>query len=445
MAAILVAALTYTDATAFPGVAAVLPVAGTMAVIHAGRSTLRWSTRWLVDRPAVQWLGNASYSLYLWHWPVIVILPFALGEEERTTATSTVIAAVALALSLVCAEVSRRYVEAPFMRSPTLKRSPRRSLAVGAAALALTVTFSALPGYALDRDADEQEAAVAALLADPPPGFGAASVGRATYEPFTAGTTTIVPLPTAARAELPEGAEGRCKADMGDPSTPMCTFGDPAAAATIALVGDSHIEQYLPVFEVLAEEHDWRVITFFHSSCPFSTAQRVSDAARGGPCLEANAATLSRLTGMEDLDLVVTSARTAPAFVDDPARPSPVDGFRQMWADLTGAGLPVAVIADNPLMLPADATTDCVVANAQDPRPCARPREDALPVDHQLAAAADAPGVTLVDLTDRYCTTTQCPAVAGNVLLYRDEQHVTPAYVRTLAPDLETALMDLLR
>lgn len=444
VAAILAGAFTYTDATAFPGVAAALPVVGTMAVIYAGRSMLRWSPRWVVDRRAVQWLGNASYSLYLWHWPVIVILPFVLGDEERTTATSTIIAAVALGLSLACAELSRRYVEAPFMHARSLKRSPRRSLALGAAALTLTVTFSGLPGYALDRDTDEQQAAVAALLADPPPGFGAASVGRTTYEPFAAETTAIVPIPTEARSELPEGAEGRCKSNMGDPFTPMCTFGDPAAGTTVALVGDSHIEQYLPVFQVLAEEHSWRVITFFHSSCPFSTAQRVSDADRGGPCLEANAATLSLLTGMEDLDLVVTSARTAPAFVDDGTRPSPGDGFRQVWAELTGAGLPVAVIADNPLMLPADATNDCVATNAEDPRPCARPREESMPVDHQLAAAADAPGVTLVDLTDRYCTTTECPAVAGNVLVYRDEQHVTPTYMRTLAPALEAVLLGLL-
>lgn len=97
VAAILIAAFTFTGATAFPGIAAVLPVAGTMAVIYAGRSTGGWSTRWIVDRPSVQWLGNASYSLYLWHWPVIVILPFALGDGETTTATSLLAAAVALA------------------------------------------------------------------------------------------------------------------------------------------------------------------------------------------------------------------------------------------------------------------------------------------------------------------------------------------------------------
>lgn len=330
------------------------------------------------------------------------------------------------------------------MQARSLRRSPRRALAIGGAMMALTVTCSALPGHALDRDLEERKEAAAALLADPPRGFGSASLRGGSYEPFTAGSTAIVPLPAEARAELPEGAEGRCKSNMGDPFTPTCIFGDPAAETTVALVGDSHIEQYLPAFQVLAEEEGWQVLTFFHSSCPFSTAQRVSDADRGGPCLQANEVTLDRLLNTEGLDLVVTSNRTAPEFVLDGTRPGPVEGFRQMWRTLTDVGIPVAVIADNPLMLPADATNDCVAKHAEDPRQCARPRTEAMPVDHQLAAATDAQGVTLIDLTDRYCTTAECPAVVGNVLVYRDEQHVTPAYVRTLAPDLKMALGKLI-
>ena len=193
-------------------------------------------------------------------------------------------------------------------------------------------------------------------------------------------------------------------------------------------------------FQQLADEHDWHLTTYLHSSCPWSMAQRVTDANRGGPCLKANEQTYAALQEQRP-DLVVTSSRTAVSFVDGEGVPDPATGFRQAWERLTGEGIPVAVIADNPLMLADDATNECVVDNPDDPSVCDRPRKDAMPTDWQREAlASPLDGVTMIDLTDSYCTKAVCPAVAGSTLIYRDEQHVTPAYMRTLSPFLYAAL-----
>jgi peptidoglycan/LPS O-acetylase OafA/YrhL len=78
--AIAITALTYTGETPFPGTAALLPVLGTVAVIWAGAPRHDWSPTAVADFGPVRFLGNVSYSAYLWHWPLVVVLPFALGH-----------------------------------------------------------------------------------------------------------------------------------------------------------------------------------------------------------------------------------------------------------------------------------------------------------------------------------------------------------------------------
>ncbi|MET0426803.1 MAG: acyltransferase [Actinoplanes sp.] len=120
LALIVVAALSFDETTRFPGYAAVLPVLGALLVL-AGRGDA------LLARPPVRWLGRISYSLYLWHWPVLVIGAQAYGGPK----VLLVLLAVALAA------VTYALVEAPIMHSAGLRRSAVATLAV---ALMLIVT-----------------------------------------------------------------------------------------------------------------------------------------------------------------------------------------------------------------------------------------------------------------------------------------------------------------
>lgn len=446
LASIIAGSFSLSETTVFPGLSTLVPVAGAMLVIAGefGRQPrfLERAYRFGV----VVWLGKVSYSLYLVHWPVLIFI--AAASRAGVTELSLVDAALGVVASLLLAAFWRRWIEVPFLEGRIARswlRLPRACMvaAVGLVVMGTTAGLAVQTVYA--RVQEEQRVLAAELEQNPPAGFGAASIGPTSYAQFVSTPGVMVPAPENARVELPEGAEGRCKSDMASPTTPVCDFGSNESSTVIALVGDSHMEQYLPAFQQLAATNGWHIVTYFHSSCPFSYAQRISDQKRGGPCLEANEGTLDSLSAL-DPDLIVTSNRTAVPFVGDGTAPSPAEGFIEMWAELVSRDLgPVVVIADNPLMLPDDGTIACVSENRREPDRCSRDRTAALPVDHQLAAAAGSSDVTLLDLTARYCTPTVCPPVIGSVLVYRDEQHITPVYARTLAQYIAPTLLHLLR
>jgi peptidoglycan/LPS O-acetylase OafA/YrhL len=129
--ALVVIASVFGEETVFPGLAAGLPVLATLLVLTAGPtrgpvSVLAWAP--------LQWIGKRSYALYLWHWPLLVLL------EARFGALSTSSRIGVLALTAVFAEISFRLVEEPSRRNAWLAAVPRRSLLAGAVVSALVLS-----------------------------------------------------------------------------------------------------------------------------------------------------------------------------------------------------------------------------------------------------------------------------------------------------------------
>ncbi|MFF4345688.1 acyltransferase family protein [Kitasatospora sp. NPDC001540] len=132
LAAILGSAVFFTATTEFPGAIALIPALGTGLFIVAGtRPGRQWHT-FLTSSAPVQFLGDISYSLYLWHFPIVVLVPFALSTHQLSNAT---LGGIAVA-SLLLAFLSKRLIEDPVRRSPRLVGSTALTFA---AALAGTV------------------------------------------------------------------------------------------------------------------------------------------------------------------------------------------------------------------------------------------------------------------------------------------------------------------
>ncbi|EMR00164.1 acyltransferase family protein [Paeniglutamicibacter gangotriensis] len=432
-AAIAIAAFGYGAATSFPGLSAALPVAGTLAVILAGETRGVLAPRKILELRAVQWVGNISYSLYLWHWPVITFFLFLAGREPGPAQSLGL-----LALSLLLAQASHRWVETPVRTLAPLAASKWRALGAGAVAVAVVAVLSLTPGSMAQRDTVAAERAVATLLADPPPGFGAASIPSGAPA-YLAGIKQIVPIPAEAEQDQPD--LGECVQKPQSPVTRECSRGAKDGSLTIALVGDSHAAHWYQALEATAQKHGWTLLTYLKNSCPFSATQRVAEANGSISCLEANQDTMKRLVERGDVDAVVTSYWAGSTFEPDAA-----EGFAGSWGELEDAGIKVYPIIDTPRPGTRTYARDCVAGHPAELRSCGTPESEAFESnDYTRAAAKNEPRVGTMDFSDQFCAEGFCPAVIGNVLLYRDKHHVSDTYMRTLAPIFDARLSELLR
>ncbi|MBM7829599.1 peptidoglycan/LPS O-acetylase OafA/YrhL [Agromyces cerinus] len=133
----------------FPGAIVLAPVVGTLAVIWAGMPQLAWSPARLAALPPVQWMGDVSYSLYLWHWPIFMFVPYLTGLPSPPW-----LMVLLVAFSFLVAGLSKRYIEDPF-RTPTHGLRARPSVVLGgmAAVIALVVGAGMVaPSVAAERN-----------------------------------------------------------------------------------------------------------------------------------------------------------------------------------------------------------------------------------------------------------------------------------------------------
>ncbi|MCR2814062.1 MULTISPECIES: acyltransferase family protein [Microbacterium] len=430
------ATLLYTADTPFPGIAAALPVAGTLLVLWAGaRSPIGRVGRW---RP-VALLGHVSYAVYLWHWPLIVLLPFATGRPLSTLdKVSIAIAALALAW------LSTRFIEEPVRFSPQLLGGRRPRTVALWSALGMTLVV-AVAGAALV-SVDQRDKARADLLtsyeSDPPECFGAAAVDPVLApceDSRLAGL--VVPDPSVAvsdDANLPE-----CWGSDDTGAAKICTIHEPEAPMMRVLaVGDSHNNTLIGAYGAIAERQGWQMQVAGAGGCYLTAAEPrpVAEASRRA-CRLWRASIMERIQGDPPDLLVVTNTGSVAV---TPSEGETVDeatvrGLVEAWSALPD--IPIVAIRDNPGMTPE--TAACVAQNlANAATACARPRADALArTDGNAEAAALVPNAELVDLTEFYCDENVCPPVIGNVLVYRDAHHVTATWARTLVPYLEQGIL----
>lgn len=431
--AIGVGAMALTAETPFPGTAALLPVLGTVAVIAAGRTAGLGSLSWLVDRAPVQWLGNVSYSLYLWHFPAIVWF-LAYAGDAPTKLESLGL----LALMLVLAGASYTFVEQPLRSTAWLKDHDWRSLGLAGTAMALACALTLVPTTAttaIERDWDTLAAQID-VSTEPNGIYGAHAGVDGKIDIFADGTTAIRPNPINAVDDMEIALRTPCESDLSTETSKVCEYGDPSSDVVVAMVGDSHTRMLTTPIVNLAEERGWRVLGFFHNSCPFSYEERAFNA---DECEALNTETMEQLRSVEP-DAVITSYLARNGFREtETGMPNGIKGFSDLWNDLHDLGASVYVVKDVP-----EAKKDsqaCVSENYENPERCSISRWKAMVRRDLVDQAAEyAPHATVIDYTERYCGPRKCHQVVGNVLVYRDRGHITDTFALTLQPYLAEAI-----
>lgn len=432
-AAVAFSAVYYTTDLQFPGWVAAVPVLGTAAMLVATDTLLG---RLLSVRP-VRYLGDISYSLYLWHWPVIVVM-LELSDNEQLSTEEMLVAAV---LSLVLAAVSKRFVEDPFRRNRFGRR--RGTYAFGAVLVVVSVVAASVPWFAAQRELDRLASNAAAGNTHP----GAMAIDPRDPQPAPPGVP-LVPDPAVANEDGPyrNSVGDDCHVYQPTFAEDSCSWGDASAQKTVVLLGDSHAAQYsTPLIDFVQGpgRGQWKVKAMTRNGCPFTT---VPPSEAGWPltvCSDQNNAVLDQVKALKP-DLVVLSGMSRESYAEDlkwtwDSREDMLRGYRDVLGAFSAANIPTAVIKDLPR--PNGQVPRCLERNRGDAAACGTPRAEAFAGegDPLVEAAAAHPSTKIVDLTPWYCRDDLCPAVVGNVVVYRNN-HVTNTYSRTLATPLLSQL-----
>ena len=425
LAGLLGSAWFFSNATPFPGYAAALPVIGTAAIIVAGDTGRADPSDLLVRLRPVQWLGDVSYSVYLWHWPLLVFAPYVLRHNLRTP---ELVALIVLCLGI--SGLSKRFVEDAMGFWPSLTRTPRRTLSVAGAGMLVIVLVSGTQVFA----AGVRERQTAVLLAgvSGTPCFGAPAMENRARCPEA---LKAMPLAAITKTDAPWAPDPGCRGIGSDLSVMACYWGTGKPSRVVALVGDSHAEHWRGALHRIAKAKNWKIIEMFAGGCPATYARSVTFERRardGDVCPSWTAKATAELKTLAPDDIITTAFVQQNVF--EPANSGP-DGFEQVWREWL-AFTRVTVLRD----IPAAGNKNgpqCLAVNEGKPLACSNPRSKVLIDDDMMRAARSMRHeVNLVDLSDYFCDAKRCYAVIGGASVYYDYDHMSNQFSATLASAL---------
>lgn len=409
--AILLAGILYDKSTPFPGLYALLPTGGTLLVLIGDHQK-----NWFVDVsriPWVRWLGDISYSLYLWHWPLIVIPLSLTGELSLWERIGLV------ALSLALGSFSYKYIENPIRFNATLARSTFKGLALGATltifGIALTFTLR---------------------------GFVKAELNTPLQKDIL-----------AARSLIPTVYLDGCHASYTDIVFSECSYGASSSQKTLVLFGDSHAAQWFPAIEAFSKQHGYRLVSLTKSACP-SAHIIPYNAAYGRSYTECGAwqnLVLERIAQERPLLVILSNSSRYSSTSGHSSSNSEwwIGGMKDTLATIQRTGAQVAIIRDTPslshdipICLSRAAWTGTPLSSCDDPK---------IQVLNQTffaldqGAAKDFPTVRFVDFSDILCPEDTCPARINGHTGYRDQHHLAIPTVLDLAESMHDELRDILQ
>jgi peptidoglycan/LPS O-acetylase OafA/YrhL len=393
----------------FPGVAALWPTGCAALVLVAGATGARCGAdRLLASRP-LRYVGDLSYPLYLWHWPVLVFCLVVSGRDRLDAGAG----AGVVAASVLLAVLTHHLVERPVLARPA--DAGHRWAVAGLAVVFLAAGL--WQGEALRR-------------ADGPGRVGdVVHPGALALAAGESGAGPLLPPAVSVTDDWVRIEQWDC-APMARFPMDVCAQPVDAPERRIVVVGDSHTQQFAGALEPIAARHHWQLIAIVRGACPFSTASEVVPDERD--CLDWNAAAAAEIADLRPDAVVTLASRDVRAGLTEQTPP----GFVAAWTRLGELGIPVLAVRDTPRF--DRSMPDCVQRADPAAPPCGVERAAVYAPEPPWKHLTDLPtNVRFLDVADRVCGPAFCPAVVGNVLVYLDDNHVTASYAASMADLVE--------
>jgi peptidoglycan/LPS O-acetylase OafA/YrhL len=460
VAAILLACFSFGAHTAFPGYAAALPVGGAALVIAGGLVTDgRGATR-VLGHSGMRAVGRISYSWYLWHYPVLVLVPIEIGHHLSVAAMS----GLALGSGLL-AVLTFRFVEEPGRRARWMTASPTHSLSAGLALSAAGILACAGAAWSIPSLHGHGQAPVAVIH---PPGTtshpGAPVAADPVLTALAADRRQVVaavaasatersvpanlspPLSAASASEAPPMVDGCLLSYKSSSVAYGCLFGDTTASRSIVLFGDSHAAMWFPAVDAWANANSYRLYVWTKAACPPVRITLFSPVLNRTwtECTQWYSEVISAISSTHPAMVVIGIAPNYDAAYDVVQNGGPwLSGLSSTVTSIRQAGARVVVLGSTPS--PPQSIPDCLSGRLDDIPGCQfspvgqRVSGGGLVGVDQAGNRAESASVTsaggqFLDLVPLFCTPAVCDVVVDNVLVFRDNSHVTVTYANYLSP-----------
>ncbi|MSO59873.1 MAG: acyltransferase [Ilumatobacteraceae bacterium] len=471
VAGIAISVTTFGDIVKFSGWIAIIPVLGTASILLAGDDARGGPLVVLGIKP-LQWIGARSYSLYMWHWPILIIGEAYAGDQFGAKHKFAL-----LFVTVGLSALGFSFIENPIRRSLTLVTKPGMVFVLGAGAvLSGLVTGVALARY--DPSISTGVIAVAPTVVVPTTTTQTATTLSSQTEStgVVASTTTTVamrPVPismvnTAPLQAIIDAVATQVVPDNLEPSLlsaendmpliykndchqyydttikPNCIFGDINGSITVALWGDSHAAQWFTALNSIAKERHWRLLTLTQGGCPFIDVvpYNVHDAVNFTHC-SAWRNNVRKYMIKEGADVVLLSEYYGDRdSIDRDFIKSKVwkQKLPALFDSLRTDGIEPVMLGDTPDPVPS--VPECILARRRSIGGCAprAPTGTVVAIDNVIREATLKAAVSFIEPRRWLCSDDFCPVVVGNILVYRDDHHLSNTVVKWLTPTMADIL-----
>ncbi|MGU3574548.1 acyltransferase family protein [Brucellaceae bacterium C25G] len=409
LAAITWSAVTYSKETPFPGVAALVPTIGAAFVIIAGN--VRIGLFHGLNNSLMSYIGDRSYSIYLWHWPLVT---FYMAHKPAIGLLEGI---GILTLTMLLSHLSYKYIEQKYRHSKT--RNEWKPIIYGLTSILVCLTAAAIMQYSVSTQSKIQ-----IIATDPRYPGPAALIDNADVP------TGVDPSPslTVLKRDLPIVYSKKCHQDQKSSEPISCVLGNPEGAKSIVIFGDSHAAQWIPALEIIAQKIGWKLITFTKSACAFSRV--IIKDGNNQPytsCSEWREKVIDKIKEIKPDYVFTTQSRYGYITPE-----TMTAGLQSVWREITKTGAQVFAIQDTPWM--AFDPGECISASL--PKTCVSPLLRHETNDIILNAVNHTKKVSLIDMTDAICGPDSCETIVGNIIVWRDNNHLSATYSKMLAPYL---------
>lgn len=454
---ILLPVVIFNSSSLFPGFNALLPTLATCCLIYVGASSSQSVVTRLLSTKVLTFLGKISYSLYLWHLPIFILIPKFL-EPELSQSVSRVILLIPIFLLSI---LTYFFIERPIravnppakweVRNRSLKDQALKKFNQIEVSLLILIVISLTVGVlysngTLKVPKSDQQITEASELSTQPTAAPTAEAIKPEVDEYQQALalwqeqlrsglsiTTIPKDLNPPLFKLSAYAPGEWAGCLNS-RIPSCTTGSADAKKIAVVVGDSYASAIFPMVTNALGESEWKVIGIFRGQCMIADVVPIIKGKIDNECSNFRKSWFNYVKSLKP-DLVLLSDNFDTEF-SVPTNGSTALGY---WQTKLGESLKIVTSSSKNVIYftaapPVKALKDCVLASGEISQGCVGTASTRNTKRQIAAGVANNYGARSIDSREWTCVFQGCPPIVGNIAVYTDAAHFTRRFALSLSP-----------